>query len=246
MNKKFIISLSTIIFFLVKVSFSQELTQNVKGTVTDTDSEIGLPGATVIVTGTEPIMGTVTDAEGYFRIENVPVGRVSLKISFIGYEPQYVTDILLTSGKELDLNIMLKESVSSLDEVVITAETDREKPMNEMATMSAKTISVEEAQRYAGSMDDSSRLVSTFAGVTPSSIDNNEIVIRGNAAKGILWRLEGVEIPAPNHLAGMFSGGGINTMFSSNMLLPAYAVIDNKIQTFAALFQVNCARFNAI
>ena len=31
-------------------------------------------------------------------------------------------------------------------------------------------------------------------------------------------KLEGMEIPAPSHLAGMFSGGGINTMFSSNML----------------------------
>lgn len=87
-----------------------------------------------------------------------------------------------------------------------------------MATLSARTFSVEDAQRFAGGMDDPSRLASTFAGVTPSTADNNEIVIRGNAAKGILWRLERMEIPTPNHLAGMFSGGGVNTMFSSNML----------------------------
>ena len=218
MNKKSIICFTTAIFLLVQVSWSQELTQTVKGTVTDTDSEIGLPGATVIVLGADPIMGTVTDLNGNFRIEHIPVGRVSLKISFVGYKPLYVNDIMLSSGKELNLDIALEESVSTLNEVVVKAEIDKEKPLNKMATLSARTISVEEAQRFAGGMDDPSRLVSTYAGVTPSSIDNNEIVIRGNAAKGILWHLEGVEIPAPNHLAGLFSGGGINTMFSSNML----------------------------
>jgi hypothetical protein len=105
-----------------------------------------------------------------------------------------------------------------LKEIVVRPELEKDKPINEMATLSARSFSVEEAQRFAGGMDDPSRLASTYAGVTPSTVDNNEIVIRGNAAKGILWRLEGVEIPAPNHLAGLFSGGGINTMFSSNML----------------------------
>ena len=214
--KRILLSLTAIL--LLNVSFSQELTQTVKGKVTDTDSEIGLPGATIVITGTDPIMGTVTDAEGNFRIENVPVGRVSLKVSYIGYESQYVHDVLLNSGKEMNLNITLTESVSTLNEVEIKAGIEKEKPLNEMSTLSARTISVEETQRFAGGMDDPSRLVSTYAGVTPTSIDNNEIVIRGNAAKGILWRLEGVEIPAPNHLAGLFSGGGINTMFSINML----------------------------
>jgi hypothetical protein len=125
---------------------------------------------------------------------------------------------MLNSGKELFLDISLKEAFSALDEVEVKAKIPREEAMNPMATLSARTFSMEEARRFAGGMDDPSRLASTYAGVTPSGLDNNEIVIRGNAAKGILWQLEGVEIPAPNHLAGMFSGGGINTMFSSNIL----------------------------
>ena len=105
-----------------------------------------------------------------------------------------------------------------MNEIVVKGDFNKEEAMNKMATLSARTFSVEDAQRFAGGMDDPSRLASTYAGVTPGTVDNNEIVIRGNAAKGILWHLEGVEIPAPNHLAGMFSGGGVNTMFSSNML----------------------------
>lgn len=203
---------------LSNIIYSQEITQTIKGKVVDTDSEMSLPGVTIIVVGSDPIVGTTTDNNGNFRLDNIPVGRVSLQFSFIGYETQFISDILLSSGKELFLNISLKESFSTLEEVVVKAEDKKEEAINKMATLSARTFSVEDAQRFAGGMDDPSRLASTYAGVTPSTVDNNEIVIRGNAAKGILWRLEGVEIPAPNHLAGMFSGGGINTMFSSNML----------------------------
>ena len=217
LNKtKLIIILTALLFS--NNAFPQEITQTIKGKIIDTDSEVSLPFATVVVLGTDPIIATITDIEGDFRLENVPVGRVSLQISFVGYETQYVSDILLSSGKELSLNISLKESFFTLSEVIVKPKIKKEKALNKMATLSSRTFSVEDAQRFAGGMDDPSRLASTFAGVTPSTVDNNEIVIRGNAAKGILWRLEGMEIPVPNHLAGMFSGGGINTMFSSNML----------------------------
>ena len=199
-------------------TFAQSITQTIKGKVIDSDSELALPYATIIVLNTDPLIATITNDDGYFRLENVAVGRVSLQISFVGYETKNVSDILLSSGKELSLNISLKELFFTLSEVVVKPKIKKEEALNKMATLSARTFSVEDAQRFAGGMDDPSRLASTFAGVTPSTVDNNEIVIRGNAAKGILWRLEGMEIPAPNHLAGMFSGGGINTMFSSNML----------------------------
>jgi len=218
MRKKALFILLSVILSFNNFAYSQEPTQTIKGKVIDGESQIGLPGATIIVVNSNPLIGTVSDLDGNFRLKNVPVGRISLKISYIGYEEQYISGLLVSSGKEISLNISIKESFSTLDEVVIKAESNKEEAINKMATLSARTFSVEDAQRFAGGMDDPSRLASTFAGVTPSSVDNNEIVIRGNAAKGILWKLEGVEIPAPNHLAGMFSGGGVNTMFSSNML----------------------------
>lgn len=218
MRKKVYLILLTTILSLNNITYSQKPVQTIKGRIIDSESQIGLPGATVVVVNSNPLIGTSSDMDGYFRLENVPVGRISLKISFIGYEEQYISGLLVSSGKEISLNILLKESFSKLNEVVIKAEIRKDEVINKMATLSARTFSVEDAQRFAGGMDDPSRLASTFAGVTPSTVDNNEIVIRGNAAKGILWKLEGVEIPAPNHLAGMFSGGGVNTMFNSNML----------------------------
>ncbi len=206
------------IFFPRSVLYSQEITQTIKGKVYDSETQIGLPGATIVILGSDPLIGVSTDTDGFFKIENVTVGRVNLQVSYVGYERCFISELLVSSGKEIVLNIPIQESVATLKEVVVKHELQKEKPLNSMATLSARTFSVEEAQRFAGGFDDPSRLASSFAGVTPSTVDNNEIVIRGNAAKGILWRLEGTEIPAPNHLAGLFSGGGIITMFSSNML----------------------------
>lgn len=211
-----------ILFIAIIMMFSSyimaQTTQSIRGIVMDNESEMSLAFASVMILDTDPPQGTITDENGAFRIEEVAVGRISLRISYVGYEDRVIQGVLVNSGKELDLHISLKESFASLKEVEVTATDRKDEALNQMATVSARSISVEETKRFAGGMDDPSRLASTFAGVTPSTVDNNEIVIRGNAAKGILWRLEGMEIPAPNHLAGMFSGGGINTMFSNNML----------------------------
>ncbi|MBN2570592.1 MAG: TonB-dependent receptor [Ignavibacteriales bacterium] len=207
-----------VLFFITQLFFvfSQETTQIIRGRVFDSESQISLPGATIFVI--ESNIGTTADNNGNFVLYKVPVGRISLQVSYLGYENYYISDILVSSGKEIVLNIPLVESFTNLSEIVVKPDIDQDKAINKMATLSAKTFSVEDAKRYAGGMDDPSRLAGSFAGVTPSTVENNEIVIRGNSAKGILWRVEGVEIPAPNHLAGLFSGGGVNTMFNSNML----------------------------
>jgi len=209
-----------VLLFITQVPFvyTQEVSQIVRGKVYDSETYISLPGANIILITSGPFVGTTTDNDGNFSLEKVPVGRVTLQISYIGYETYLVQNLLVSTGKEIVLNIPLKESYTNLKEVVIKPENEKDKALNTMATLSAKTFSVEDAQRYAGGMDDPSRLAGSFAGVSPSTVENNEIVIRGNAAKGILWRVEGVEVPAPNHLAGLFSGGGVNTMFNSNML----------------------------
>ena len=98
----------------------------------------------------------------------------------MGYEPGIFREILVTSAKEVYLEIPLKESVNELSEVVVRARTNKEEAMNKMATTGARMLSVEEASRYAGGFDDPARLVSAFAGVAPS-VSSNGISIHGNA-----------------------------------------------------------------
>ncbi len=217
--------LAIYVLVLLLITFSANaqtvLTQTIKGTVLDKDSEMPLIGANVMITSTAEMMGTSTDIDGNFRIENVPIGRHSIQISYLGYEESNLQSVLLTSGKELSLNIELQEALNQMTEVVVTAQHDKTKPINELATVSARSFSVEETARYAGSLFDPARMAQNYAGVTVgggSSDLFNEIIVRGNSPKGVMWRLEGIEIPNPNHFGGMGNSGGGISMLSSTTL----------------------------
>ncbi|MBX2921191.1 MAG: TonB-dependent receptor [Chitinophagaceae bacterium] len=208
-----------LILLSVTPVFSQQITQVIRGKIVDAESQSPLAGASITVMDTAPLLGSVSSDDGNFRIANIPLGRQTLFVSLAGYEPVSVPEILVTSSKELILFIELKQSVRSLDEIVIKAGLQKHKPLNMMATVSARSFSVEETRRYAGGLDDPARMASAFAGVTPGNMQDNAIIIRGNAPKGVLWRLEGIEIPNPNHFAGgNVAGGGVVTIFSSQML----------------------------
>lgn len=197
---------------------AQNPTQTLRGRIIDTDSKSSVPFANIVLLGTEPLVGTVADMDGYFKLEQVPVGRRSIKISYMGYEDKVVPNILIISGKETVLEIELRESVLDLKEVTINALNHKSDVNNEMAILSARTVSVEESKRYAGAISDPARLVSSFAGVNSDGSGNNDIIVRGNNPRFIQWRLEGIEIPNPNHFSGEgLTGGPINAL-NSQML----------------------------
>ncbi|GAG13922.1 unnamed protein product, partial [marine sediment metagenome] len=148
-----------------------------------------------------------TDLEGYYRIENVPVGRYTVIVSILGYRQQVIPNIIVNSGKEVILHFEMEESVETMGEVVITAGRKTE-TINEMTSVSARTFAVEETERYAGSRGDPARMASNFAGVQGANDSSNDIVIRGNSPLGILWRFDGVNIPNPNHFGVSGTTGG--------------------------------------
>lgn len=194
--------------------------QTVRGRVLDRDARIPLPGANVIVLETDPLIGTTTDGDGRFVLPDVPLGRQAIQVSFIGYAPVILPEVLVTSGKEVVLDVALKEQILTGQEIVVVPEVRKDQPLNDQALVSARSFSVEETRRYAGGLDDPARMASAFAGVTTSvGLGDNALIIRGNAPRGVLWRLEGVEIPNPNHFAGLsVVGGGGLTLFSSQLL----------------------------
>lgn len=202
-----------------EVNILSGLTQIVRGRVKDVDTQISLPGATVIILETDPQIATVTDNEGFFRLEKVPVGRYNMKADYLGYKSFIISDIEITSSKEIVLDIQLKEQAFTLGEVIVRPKKDKVETVNSMAIVSARTFSAEETRRYAGGVDDPARMVSAFAGVAVGNVQDNSIIIRGNSPKGVLWRLEGVEIPSPSHFAGAnVAGGGFTTLFSNHLL----------------------------
>jgi hypothetical protein len=193
-------------------------TQSIRGTVSDAITGYPLMGATVLVIGSEPRKGTITDADGNFELKDVPIGRQSLEISYVGYLTRTINGILLTSAKEIVVQVQLEESTVEMEEVVVKAEKKKDGPLNEMAMVSARSFSVEETERYAGSLGDPARMVANYAGVMTQNDSRNDIIIRGNSPMGVLWRLEGVEIPNPNHFGALGTTGGPVSMINNNLL----------------------------
>ncbi|MGF1638803.1 MAG: carboxypeptidase-like regulatory domain-containing protein [Cyclobacteriaceae bacterium] len=216
--------LSMLIIFLTillqaKVARSEDqLTQTIKGQVIDKNLQMPLPGASIVVAHLEPLTGTVSDQNGYFTLKNIPVGRVTLEISFVGYQTAILPNLLLSSGKELQLMIGLEEQIYTADEIIVRATDEKGEVLNDMATVSARSFSIEESQRFAGARNDVSRMATNFAGVQAANDQVNDIVIRGNSPFGLLWRMEGVDIPNPNHFGQTGATGGPVSMLNTNVM----------------------------
>ena len=196
------------LFLLLLPFLATAQTSTLRGVVIDQQSESPLIGATVQLLDSEPVLGAVSDADGAFILKNVPVGRQTLRVSYLGYESQTVPNILVTAGKDVQLDVRLAESFTKMGEVVVIAKVDKDKPMNELATVSARQFNTEEVMRYSGGRNDVAKLVANFAGVAANNDARNDIVIRGNSPTGVLWRLEGIPIPNPNHFSAVGTAGG--------------------------------------
>jgi len=212
--------LLAVLLFYSGILFAQnaEYTQTIRGKVIDKQSQQPLPGATVVLLNSDPKVGTITDFDGEFKLDNVHVGRQGVQISFMGYNPAVISNLNLTSGKETVLNIELEEQAIVTEEIVVKANRPKDQTINEMASVSARSFTIEETERYAGSLGDPSRMVSNYAGVAMTNDSRNDIIIRGNSPSGLLWRLDGFEIPNPNHFGALGTTGGPVSMLNNNLL----------------------------
>jgi hypothetical protein len=214
-SMKFVYSVFSLL--LSTISFGQVMSQTVRGVIADADSKSPLIGVTVLIPNSSPIKGSVTDVNGQFKIDQVPVGRITLTINYLGYEPMTLPNITVDAGQEVVLDIEMQESTSRLNEVVVYANNKGE-ALNEMSLVSGRSISVEETKRYAGGFNDPALILSNFAGVTTQGIGSNEVIVRGNSPKYVQWRLEGMEITNPNHFADQNSVGGGISALNNNLL----------------------------
>ena len=228
--KRFILRMMALLAVAVWGLEIHAQTQTIRGQVCDVASGEPMIGVTVQVEGESADAGrssvskqrftgvAVTDIDGNFVIEGVPVGRHSVMATYVGYEPLLMKEQLLSSGKEMVLNLKMTESLSQLSEVVVKPRVNKQLPLNEMAQVGARMFSVEEATRYAGGMADPARTASMFAGVAAGGVTNG-ISIHGNSPQMLQWRVEGVEVNNPNHFAEITgAGGGIFTSLNGIVL----------------------------
>ena len=210
-----------ILFLLwpVLLAAQQQYVQTVRGIVVEKNTQEPLPSVTAVVISNDKQFATITNDQGEFAISGIPVGRCNISVSMLGFTPYVSNNILVYSGKETVLEIVLEENIYTLEEVTVTAKVDKEMPLNKLAIVSARMMSSEEANRYAGTFaGDPARMVAGFAGVIAANDTRNDIIIRGNSPIGLLWRLDGFDIPNPNHFGAMGGTGGPIGMLNNNQL----------------------------
>ncbi|MBI4645603.1 MAG: TonB-dependent receptor [Bacteroidia bacterium] len=218
MKQKFTIIFIIRLLYFTTVIAQECITQTIRGSVKDKNSHIGIPGSNVAVMKDSMIIaGGASDKNGFFRIDYIPVGRYKVAVSSIGYERTIVRDIIVNSGKEVILELELEESVTILKDVEIVA-TQKHETINKMTSVSTRTFSVDESERYAGSRADPARMASNFAGCQGVDDSRNDIVIRGNSPLGVAWMLEGIDIPNPNHFAISGTAGGPVNILNNKVL----------------------------
>jgi hypothetical protein len=198
-------------------AYAQQYTQTIKGTVTDKNLMSPIEGAHITI-DSDSTKHAQTDKNGNYEIRDVQVGRLRITASHVNYAEISVPNMLLTSGKELVVNIQMEDQVNKMSGVSVKSKSSKIKPINEMATVSTRTFSVEETQKFAAAVNDPARMALSFAGVVGADDGNNTIVIRGNSPAGMLWRMEGIDIPGPNHFASFNASGGGVSILSAQLL----------------------------
>lgn len=199
--------------------YAQSFVQTVRGTVTDAFTQRPVAFAKVVLLDVDPAIAALTDENGQYQLLNVPVGRHDIAFSHPAFEGITKPGVLVSSARETVLNVRLEEALFEMEAVTLVPPRDKGRADNEMAAVSALSFDAEETRKFAGGLDDPTRVAANFAGVVPSPFFSlNTISVRGNSPRGLLYRVGGVEVPNPNHFARIGSSGGTFTLFSTQLL----------------------------
>lgn len=195
----------------------QRTTQAIRGQVFDKDTRIPLIGATIELLESSPSIGTVTDESGRFTIEEIPIGRYDIAISYLGYSTHIENAVLVSAADDVILEIGLTEASAAIGEVIVFS--DSRTVANEAAVVSARSFSLEELNRIPGGLDDPARMARKFPGISPqANALSNELNVRGNSSRTVRWRLDEIDIYNPSHFALLAGNGGSVTIFSQRLL----------------------------
>ncbi|SNC66937.1 Outer membrane receptor proteins, mostly Fe transport [Hymenobacter gelipurpurascens] len=199
------------------------------GIVRDRKTQETIPGATVTLEGTS--LGASSDAEGRYRLSEIPTGSYNVRATMVGYEPLLRANVVITSGNASIINLELSSGSQQLGEVqvvgnrairVATAETP----------LSVQRINTEEIKSNPGGNFDISKVIQTLPGVGGGGTGGtsgfrNDIIIRGGAPNENVYYLDGIEVPVINHFQTQGSGGGptgiLNVSFIEDVTLSSSA-----------------------
>lgn len=210
-----------VFFMYISFSLAQEATQSIRGIVVDNATEEPLSGISVELLNFVPLKSILTDDNGSFKLNNIPVGKYRLLVSHDRYDIVIVPEVEVLAGKQAAVEVSLEKLPAQIAEIVVKADkirkTTKDNPINHMALTGIRSFTIEEVKRYPSSLDDPSRLVARFAGVSKTH-EQTGLVVRGHSAQSVLWRLEGIPIMSPNHIFFNEASNGYLPIFNIYLL----------------------------
>ena len=213
MQRTFYIIIILNVLLLAPFVHAQAPNGAVSGTITDRNTQQPLVGVNIILLGTS--LGAATDAEGQFRIDSVPVGTYIAQVSYIGFTPIQVPDVVVRTGRVTQLVKSLEEAFFETEEVLVEGGVYFED--NDQNLTSVQNLSYEEVRRSAGAIGDVLRLTQALPGVAITNDQRNDLVVRGGSPSENLVLVDQIEIPSLNHFGAQNTSGGpisiLNTEF---------------------------------
>ena len=212
-NARFI---RTIIIFLILIVNSNTLSsQSVKvyGVITNVLNNEPIPFANIIIEGTS--IGTISDINGNYEILKLPAGSYNFKCSYIGYDTNIKSEIMVSSNKNLRLDFSLSENSEILGEIKVQGNTFNK---TKASPVSLRTINASEISKSAGGNRDISKVVANLPGVASSASFRNDIIVRGGSPSENKFFLDGIEIPTINHFTTQGSSGGPVGILNVNLI----------------------------
>jgi outer membrane receptor protein involved in Fe transport len=186
------------IVMIPKVLFAEK-TGSIYGMVTDRDSKEPLTGVNLMVA--ETTLGSTTDGNGYYIIQNVPVGYQEIIVRMMGYNSDTI-DIEVYEDRAIPMNIILEEEVINLPGVVISGE-----KLIERSAVSDHVLEGETFLLREGPMQDPIRVIHTLPGVAAMGdiFSSAALYVRGGGSDENLFMLDWCTVSWPWHLGGMKS-----------------------------------------
>lgn len=184
--------------FLLFFAVSAQTT--VKGFVYDASSGEPVAYCPIILQGTN--YGAMSESNGNFIIDKVPNGTYVLSINFFGFDN--FSDTIEVNGKMIIKRYMLKPSTTSLDEIQVTAESERKIQETRAAVISVTPKEISKMPAIGG-QPDFAQYLQVLPGIISTGDQGGQIYVRGGTPVQNMLLLDGMIVFNPFHSIGLFS-----------------------------------------
>ena len=204
-----IILLLTFAVSLSAVSFS--------GYVSDAENGEKLPYISVMIRGTS--MGTYTNEEGYFIINNIPTGKIEVLFSNISYKQVIITEMVTDDFDNKFIKAELQKATIEIEGVSTTAEKHKQEINSREIVVSNIIRTTEELQAIPQFAEaDVMRSLQVLPGVSSISDLSSGLYVRGGSPDQNLILLDDIDVYNPNHFGGIFSTFNTDAVESVELL----------------------------